>query len=84
MGKSIEDQTALAVGNVEAVLAGTGCRFADVVNCTAYLARPERDWAGFDAAYGTFFESPYPARTAVSARPKGILVELTVVAVWGA
>lgn len=80
VGKSIEDQTARALRNVEAVLAGTGCRLANVVNCTAYLAQLERDWDGFDAAYSAFFEHPYPARTTVGARLKGILVELSVIA----
>jgi 2-iminobutanoate/2-iminopropanoate deaminase len=84
VGKTIEDQTAQVLRNVDAVLAGAGCRFADVVNCTAYLAQLDRDWDAFDAAYGSFFEPPYPARTTVGAELKGILVELSVVAVLGA
>lgn len=84
VGKTIESQTAQALRNVDAVLGGAGCSFADVVNCTAYLAQLERDWDAFDAAYGTFFEPPYPARTTVGAKLKGILVELSVVAVLGA
>ena len=42
------------------------------------------DWDAFDAAYGGFFEPPYPARTTVGAKLKGILVELSVVAALGA
>ena len=84
VGKTIGEQTAQVLRNVAAVLAGAGCRFADVVNCTAYLAELDRDWDAFDAAYGSFFEPPYPARTTVGAKLKGILVELSVVAVLGA
>jgi len=80
VGRSIEEQTAQAIRNAAAVLAGAGCGLTDVVNCTAYLAKLERDWDGFDAVYGTFFESPYPARTTVGTELKGILVELSIVA----
>lgn len=84
VGKSIEDQTGQTLRNVIAVLAARGCELTDVVTCTAYLAKLQRDWAGFDAAYGSFFDSPYPARTTVGARLKGsVLVELSVVAALG-
>ncbi len=84
VGKTVEDQTAQVLRNVDAVLVRAGCGFADVVNCTAYLAHLDRDWDAFDVAYGSFFELPYPARTTVGAKLKGILVELSVVAILGA
>lgn len=80
VGTTIEEQTAQALRNVNAVLAATGCELSDVVNCTAFLADLDNDWAAFDRTYGSFFHEPYPARTAVGATLKGILVELAVVA----
>ena len=70
VGKSIEDQTARALRNVEAVLAGTGCRLANVVNCTAYLAQLERDWDGFDAAYRVL-RTPLPGENDGGCAPEG-------------
>ena len=81
VGQTIEEQTVQAVNNVRAVLLAAGCDLQHVVNTTAYLAHLDRDWAGFDAAYGSLFPPPYPARTAVGATLKKMLVELSVVAV---
>lgn len=80
VGTTIEEQTVQTVNNVRALLVAAGCDLQDVVNTTAYLADLDRDWAGFDAAYGAFFAPPYPARTAVGATLKRTLVELAVVA----
>lgn len=80
VGTTVQEQTAQAVRNVQAILVATGCDLCDIVNCTAFLAELERDWAAFDETYGGFFESPYPARTTVGAALKGILIELSVVA----
>jgi 2-iminobutanoate/2-iminopropanoate deaminase len=38
VGKTIENQTAQVLRNVDAVLAGAGCRLTDVVNCTVELS----------------------------------------------
>lgn len=81
VGETIEEQTVQVVANVRAVLEAAGCDLHHVVNTTAYLADLEHDWAGFDAVYGSLFPAPYPARTAVGATLKNMLVELSVVAV---
>jgi 2-iminobutanoate/2-iminopropanoate deaminase len=67
--------------NIRATLLAAGCDFVDIVNSTVYLAELNRDWTAFDATYRTFLEEPYPARAAVGAALKNILVEIAVVAV---
>jgi 2-iminobutanoate/2-iminopropanoate deaminase len=81
VGVGVEEQTVQVLRNVAVVLQAAGSDLGDVVNCTAFLADVERDWAAFDSTYGAFFCAPYPARTTVGANLKGILVELAVVAV---
>jgi len=80
-GDTVEEQTAQTMKNIRATLLAAGCDFGDVVNSTVYLAELNRDWTAFDATYRTFLEEPYPARAAVGAALKNILVEIAVVAV---
>jgi reactive intermediate/imine deaminase len=80
VGSNISQQTVQVVENIRAVLRPAGCDLADVVYTTAYLAELQRDWADFDATYGRFFSPPYPARTAVGAQLKSVLLEVAVVA----
>jgi reactive intermediate/imine deaminase len=80
VGTTIVEQTERVLENIRAVLLAAGKDLADVVSTTAYLAQLERDWREFDATYGRFFSPPYPARTAVGAQLKNVLVELAVVA----
>lgn len=81
VGDTIEAQTAQVIHNIRAVLRAEGCDLKNVVNVTAYLEDLRRDWEGFDTVYGRAFSPPYPARTAVGASLKRMLVELSVVAV---
>ena len=80
-GDTVEEQTAQTMKNIRATLLAAGCDFVDIVNSTVYLAELNRDWTAFDATYRTFLEEPYPARAAVGAVLKNILVEIAVVAV---
>ncbi|MCU1495013.1 MAG: reactive intermediate/imine deaminase [Acidimicrobiaceae bacterium] len=80
IGSTIEDQTIQTVENLRAILLAAHCDLGDVVNSTVYLAELQRDWAGFDATYGSLFSAPYPARATTGAVLKGILVEIAVVA----
>lgn len=80
IGDTIEEQTAQTLANIAATLKVAGCGLGDVINSTVWLAHLERDWAGFDSAFGEFFSPPYPARAAVGAELKRILVEIAVVA----
>ena len=54
---------------------------AHVVKTTVYLA-DIADFAAMNEVYATFFQEPYPARSAVAVKdlPKGALVEIEVLA----
>lgn len=80
VGKSVEEQTRQVLENIGAVLRGAGAGFSDIVSTTVYLAQLERDWSAFDRVYGSYFEPPFPARTAVGATLKNVLVEISAVA----
>lgn len=78
----ITAQTARALENVKGLLAEAGLTLADVVKTTVFLA----DMAHFGAmneVYAQAFPAPFPARSAVAVRelPKGVLVEIEVIAV---
>ena len=81
-GTDIASQSRQTLENVRAVLEAAGASLADVVSVTVYLA-DERDWGEFNAVYKTFFEPPFPARAVVGAGLRGILVEISAVAVIG-
>jgi 2-iminobutanoate/2-iminopropanoate deaminase len=80
VGDTVEEQTVQTMENIRATLRAAGCDFSDIVNSTVYLAELNRDWAAFDATYREFLEAPFPARAAVGAALKNILVEIAVVA----
>jgi 2-iminobutanoate/2-iminopropanoate deaminase len=80
VGSNVEEQTVQTMENIRATLRAAGCDFSDIVNSAVYLAELNRDWAAFDATYRTFFKEPYPARAAVGAALKNILVEIAVIA----
>ena len=78
----IAEQTRQSLTNVSQVLAAAGTDLAHVVKTTVFLS----DMANFGAmneVYATFFNQPYPARSAVAVKtlPKNALVEIEVVAV---
>lgn len=79
--EGITEQTRQALANVCAILEAAGLTVANVVKTTVFL----RDMAHFGAmneVYGQVFTEPYPARSAVAVRelPKGVLVEIEVIA----
>lgn len=65
--------------NLKAVLAAAGASFDDVCSVTVYLA-DEGHWAAFNEVYKEFFKPPYPTRTAVGCQLRGILVEVSAIA----
>ena len=81
VGNDIKTQTEQVMHNISAVLSASGATFEDVVKTTCFLA-DINDFAGFNAVYAKYFTSK-PARScvAVSALPKGALVEVEVTAV---
>lgn len=80
VGTTLEEQTRVTLANLERVLRTGGASLADVVSVTVYLA-DENDWGTFDTLYRTVFSPPYPARAVVGAALRGILVEISAVAI---
>lgn len=74
-------QATQCLDNVEAVLAAAGLTLANVVKTTVFLTNMD-DFAAVNEVYGTRFSEPYPARSAiaVAALPKGVNVEIEVIA----
>ncbi len=79
-GTTIEEQTEQVMKNLEAVLATAGSSFAKAVKTTCFLA-DMNDFAAFNEIYGKYFTS-LPARSCVAVKtlPKGVLVEVEVIA----
>ena len=77
----IEGQTLQVMKNLEAVLTEAKTSFNNVVKTTCFLANMS-DFAKFNEIYGQYFTSK-PARSCVAAKelPKGVLVEVEVIAV---
>jgi 2-iminobutanoate/2-iminopropanoate deaminase len=78
---SVEEQARLVMKNVEALLKGAGVSCNHVVKTTIYLT-DMNDFAKVNAVYGEYFTNTPPARStvAVSALPKGVNVEVEVIA----
>lgn len=76
----VRRQTRVVFENTARVLHEAGASLADVVSVTAYLADMD-DWEAFNEVYREQFSRPYPARTTVGADLRGVLVEISVIAV---
>lgn len=77
----IKEQTQQSLKNASAILQQAGTDMAHVVKTTVYLA-DIADFAAMNEVYATFFQEPYPARSAVAVKdlPKDALVEIEVLA----
>ena len=77
----IEQQTTQVLENIRAVLTAAGLAFQDVVKATVYLV-DMNDFATVNEVYGRYFNETPPVRTtiAVAALPKGVHVEIEVIA----
>lgn len=80
----IKEQTKQAITNAKNILKEAGTDLAHVVKATVYLANMA-DFAAMNEVYATFFQQPFPARSAVAVKdlPKGALVEVEVLAYKG-
>lgn len=78
--KTIEEQTEQVCKNLCAVLEAAGTSIEKVVKTTCFLAEMS-DFAAFNGVYAKYFISK-PARSCVAAKalPKGVLVEVEVIA----
>jgi 2-iminobutanoate/2-iminopropanoate deaminase len=85
-GETIEEQTALAIDNIEAILKAAGATLADVVKGTVHLL-DETEFPRFNNVYSERFPQPWPVRTTVGSGMRqvpGMRVEIDVVAYTGA
>lgn len=73
----IEAESKQVLDNIKQVLEANGFTMANLVKCTAVLADISQ-WSAFNGIYKTYFESPYPARSALGANglALGAAVEL--------
>ena len=81
VGDNIREQAEQVMKNLSAVLEAGGASMDSAVKTTCFLA-DMADFAAFNEVYAAYFTSN-PARScvAVKALPKGVLVEVEVVAV---
>lgn len=81
MMATVEEETRQVMANLKAILDEAGFEFGDVVKTTIFLS----DMGLFplvNEIYGSYFSGAYPARetVAVAGLPKGVNVEISVVA----
>lgn len=62
----MEAEARQTMENIAATLEAAGLSMSDVVKCTVML-EDMADWPAFNAVYVTYFEDPYPARSALGA-----------------
>jgi 2-iminobutanoate/2-iminopropanoate deaminase len=79
VGTTVEEQAEQVLANVREVLEAGGATLNDVVSATIYLEN-EQDWPTVNDIWKAAFTAPYPSRTTVGARLRGILIEVSVIA----
>lgn len=84
VGGDIAAQTRRVLLNVGALLEAAGLSFRDVARTTVFLA-DMNDFGAMNDVYRTFFEEPFPARSAVQAArlPRDARIEIDAIAVAG-
>jgi 2-iminobutanoate/2-iminopropanoate deaminase len=80
IAKTMEDQVAQALRNIEAILQAAGADRHDVVRCGVFLA-DLNDFAAMNRSYTAFFGDSLPARTTVQAGLGTVRVEIDAIAV---
>ena len=82
-GGDIRSQTKLVMENIKAILTAAGGTFENVVKTTIFLKRMG-DFSAVNEVYGTYFSKEPPSRSTVevSALPKGVEVEVEVIAAF--
>ena len=78
---SIEAQTRCVMRHIGEILRAAGASYDSIVRTTVFLA-DMNDFAAMNAAYGTYFGSPPPARATVQVArlPKDARVEIDAIA----
>ncbi len=82
-GSTITEQTHRVCKNLEAVLAAAGSSLKNAVKTVCFLS-DMADFAAFNEVYAQYFtEKPARSCVAVKALPKGVLLEVEVIAEKG-
>ena len=79
---SIKNETKQIMANINEVLKASGMNFGNIVKTSIFLT-DMNDFATVNETYSKFFDKDFPARETVqvSALPKGVHVEISVIAV---
>lgn len=77
----IEAQTRQVLTNITNLLEAAGTSISKAVKTTVFMA-DMADFATVNSIYAEYFTEPYPARSAVAVKslPKGVLIEIEVIA----
>ena len=77
----VQRQAEQVMENISAVLSAAGAGFNDVVKATVFLVEMG-DFGAVNEVYGRYFSGHKPARStvAVKALPRGVLLEIEVIA----
>ncbi|AMR31356.1 reactive intermediate/imine deaminase [Mucilaginibacter sp. PAMC 26640] len=77
----ISDETVQVMENLKAILAEAGVGFDQIIKSSIFLTDMQT-FAQVNEVYGSYFTSDFPARETVqvSALPKGVNVEISVIA----
>ena len=70
-------ETRQIMSNIGGALERRGLGFSDVVKCTVFLA-DVAEWGEFNTIYTSYFEPPYPARSALGANGLALGARLEV------
>ena len=81
MAQGAQAQTRQSLENIKHILEEAGLTMGDVVKTTVFLEDMSL-FGEMNEVYATYFEAPFPARSAVAVKtlPKGGLVEVEVIA----
>lgn len=77
----ITDETTMVMENLKAILTEAGVGFDSIIKTTIFLTDMQT-FAQVNEIYGSYFTANFPARETVqvSALPKGVNVEISVIA----
>lgn len=77
----IKTQTEMVMKNIESVLAAANMNFSNIIKTTIFITNMA-DFATVNEVYSKFFKEAPPARStvAVAGLPKGVNVEIEVIA----
>ncbi|WPV00173.1 RidA family protein [Mucilaginibacter sp. cycad4] len=82
ISSDIKAETTQVMENIKAILTEAGLAFDNIVKTSIFLTDLQ-NFAQVNEVYGTYFTADFPARETiqVSALPKGVNVEISVIAV---